>query len=234
MKLQRFIGDFDLSQATIINEDPDLFNQLKNVLRLSNGDKIILADGKGSEAEAEIQFQGKHLSFRITGNKMRCSEPDKKVTLYCAILKKENFELVAQKATECGVEEIVPILSARTVKTGLRQDRLEKIIKEAAEQCGRGMIPQLGESVNLTEALVQAGEDTKILFDKQGGEICVPAGIGKVSIFIGPEGGWTKEEIDMAREKGCVIASLGGLTLRGETAAIVASYLAVNGSLVLR
>lgn len=73
----------------------------------------------------------------------------REVILYCAILKHENFELVVQKATEAGIKEIAPIITTRTIKLDIRKDRLEKIIKEAAEQSGRGVVPVWNWPLNL-------------------------------------------------------------------------------------
>jgi 16S rRNA (uracil1498-N3)-methyltransferase len=138
---------------------------------------------------------------------------------------------VVQKATECGVKKIVPLISARTVKTGLKKERLEKIIKEASEQSGRGMLPALMETMSFSEALEQAKDNEQnFFFDASGSSFADQVlNNNSVGIFVGPEGGWTSDEINLAKEKGCLLASLGQLILRGETAAIIASYFAVYG-----
>src|SRR6185503_3112201 len=93
----------------------------------------------------------------------------REVTLYCSILKKENFELVCQKATEVGAYAICSIIAERTVKTGLNRPRLEKIIKEAAEQSGRSSLPILLEPMSFPEALSSSkANDLNVLFDKEG------------------------------------------------------------------
>jgi 16S rRNA (uracil1498-N3)-methyltransferase len=230
MKIHRFIGDFDLAQPKIISRDEELIRQIKNVLRLSIQEQVILAVAGGGEVLAVIEDLKKdEILFRILAPKENTAEPARFVTLYCSILKRENFELIAQKATECGVKKIVPIISSRTIKTGLKKDRLEKIIKEASEQSGRGIVPELGAIISLTEALVEAKANESNLFFAVGGEKLAKSNDAKkIGIFIGPEGGWTEEELALAKANDCQITSLGALTLRGETAAIVTSYLAVN------
>jgi 16S rRNA (uracil1498-N3)-methyltransferase len=229
MKQHRFIGDFNLSKSVIVSYNKELNNQIKNVLRLVIGEQVILSAGDEQEVLAEIENLNKdEVSFKVLEQRKNLAEADNFVTLYCSILKRENFELVVQKATECGVKEIVPIISARTVKTGLKSERLTKIIKEASEQSGRGLVPRLDEAISLSDALKSAKTNDLNLFFDASGEKLTQLVIGKnIGIFIGPEGGWTDKEISLAKEHGCKIVSLGPLILRGETAAIVASYLAV-------
>jgi len=140
MRLNRFFGNFDLKAETIRSSDEDLINQLKNVLRLNNGDEIILCDGKLNEAiyaiksigRNEVVFSAKGGS--ASGGKVTAWQNKKEfssdIILYCSVLKRENFELVIQKAVELGVKEIVPIIAKRTIKLGLRADRAQKIIKD--------------------------------------------------------------------------------------------------------
>lgn len=238
MKIHRFIGSFDLSKKEVEIINPENIKQIKDVLRMEKGDKIILSDGKGREAEVVIN--------EITKNKISASvleltnkqELNRKVTLFLAILKKENFELSVQKAVEVGVSNIVPIVTERTIKTGLNVDRLEKIILEASEQSGRSIVPTLSPIFNFKEALeigknsdlpAQTGE--KIIFHiTEEDNIYAPDKTAKnISIFIGPEGGFTEKEIDLAKDFGYSVASLGTFILRGETAAIIATYRAAEG-----
>lgn len=234
MKIHRFIYNFDAVVTKLRVHDQKLLKQLKNVLRLKNGSKVIFVDGKGNEAEARlITLKNNYAEFELLSHYKNLSEPDTRVTLYCSILKRENFELVVQKATEVGVKNIVPIISERTVKLNLRIDRLEKIIKEAAEQSGRGVVPILQKAQMLNSALEtkDGGQILNLFFDPSGLALTSKfrGGFSKnVNIFIGPEGGWSDIEIAEAKDAGFNIVSLGKTILRAETAAIVASYLAVN------
>ena len=232
MRSYRFIGNFNFSENSIKIIEPDSINQIRNVLRFEVGDKLILSDGKMNEVLAEIEEMRKDfISVKILEVRLNKNEPQKKVVLYCAILKRENFELVAQKATEVGIREIVPMICQRTVKFGLKEDRLKKIIKETAEQSGRGIVPILGQTISFDKAIDQArNNDFNLFFDARGEDFSkVISAMGqtkKNGVFIGPEGGWEEKEIEIARSiENFKIVSLGNLTLRAETAAIVASYL---------
>lgn len=234
MRLHRFIGDYDLRAGALTVSDAGLVNQLKNVFRLATGDAVILCDGRGSEAQSVIEGFGKAtVDFSIEEVRAVATESPVEVTLYCAVLKRENFEWVAEKAVECGAAAIVPVLSERTVKLGLREDRLLKIMREAAEQSGRGAMPQLIRAMTFKEALSDAArQDLNVIF-----EIGVPlfsqaaitaAGAKRVGVFVGPEGGWTEEEIADAKDREFLVAGLGRRVLRGETAAAVAVFLAAT------
>lgn len=236
MRLHRFIGEFNLSKSKLTISDKEIVNQILKVLRLKVGDEIYLGDGKENSALAKISAISK------TGIEVQLSEVGKNESelpvygiLYCSILKRENFELVAQKATEIGIKEIVPIISSRTIKLNLREDRLEKIIKEAAEQSGRGELPILHKPMNFDDALTHSRANDLNIFCHPGGELLkdIKHAFQKVGIFVGPEGGWDEAEekvfANLSTGAGHYkIANLGPLTLRAETAAIVATYAVLN------
>jgi 16S rRNA (uracil1498-N3)-methyltransferase len=115
------------------------------------------------------------------------------------------------------------------VKTGLNIERLQKIIREASEQSGRNTVPTLSPILNFVDALLQNNNaDEKIIFHLSTAPYSPDKKADKVNIFIGPEGGFTENEIELAKKSGYIPACLGALTLRGETAAIIATYRAVN------
>ena len=234
MKIHRFIGEFKLKTGHIIISDAEIFNQMKNVLRLEAGETIILGDGKLNEGEAKIISFGKgSVEVEIMEVGKNTNEPSTDVILYCSILKKENFEWVVQKATELGIKEIVPVISKRTVKLNLRADRLEKIIREAAEQSGRGIVPKIHEPINFEDAVRDISKDGgNLFFDISGVVISIlkpnTYNLKPVSVWVGPEGGWDDTEIELARANKFTVVSLGKLTLRAETAAIVASGLVLS------
>lgn len=231
MKLHRFIGNFDFNNRRLRVGDLNLVSQLKNTLRLVPGDKVILGDGQSKEALAEIiEYYKNGVELELLEVKDNQNEPSKEAILYCSILKKENFELVVQKATEIGIKRIVPLITARTVKLNLKTDRLEKIVKEAAEQSGRGMLPVVSEPMIFSEVLNDVrGNAINLFFHPEGSGFDRKELLArqKIGIFIGPEGGWTDEEVSMGRAANCEVVTLGRLTFRAETAAIIASYLAL-------
>jgi len=229
MKLHRFIGNFDCGSDHIEITDADVVSQILRVLRLGVGDRLILSDGAGNECIGEIaERQKERVTIHIVERYKNTNESAVASVLYCAILKRENFELVVQKATEIGISEIVPVITQRTVKLDIKEDRLRKIIAEAAEQSGRGRVPILHAPMQFADALNDAKRNAVNLFfalSETSIETVDLHGKQSRGIFIGPEGGWTEEEAAAARGAGCAVVSVGPLTLRAETAAIVAVYL---------
>ena len=234
MRLHRFIGNFDFSKESLEISDRGLVNQVKNVFRLKEGAELILCDGKKQEALASITALDKNsVTLKIKSVSENVNEPENQIFLYCSILRKENFELAAQKATEAGVTEIFPLITRRTVKTSINLERLEKIVKEAAEQSGRGIVPKIHKPLTLNDALKHAeANSTNIFFRPSGMPISkVKVYPPKVGIFIGPEGGWDEEETTAAEGTKMTMVTLGKLILRAETAAAVGTYLAAQNFL---
>lgn len=234
MKIHRFIIPYEIRDNSVTVQDSELIHQFRNVLKFKTGEIVILTNESMLEVTVRIVHMSKDtIQFEVIDEKINTNESKNKVILYLAILKRENFELVVQKATEIGVHKIVPIITKNTVKTGLRYDRLEKIAKEAAELSGRSTVPMIIEAMEYKEALQDAQNyQTKIIFDISGNHVTPKKGLGEGSlskvVFVGPEGGFTENEVTEAKDAGFNVASLGTLTLRGETAAIVSTYLAIN------
>ena len=234
MRTHRFIGDFNFSGDRIEIGDPDIVRQMRSVLRLEVGKEVILGNGNKDEVVAVIaEIKKNSIEFQVVKRMKNMNEPKIEVVLYCAILKSEHFEFVVEKATEVGVHEIVPILTERTVKLDVRVDRLSKIAREAAEQSGRGIVPLVRDHLTFNNAMTDAERNDMNFFlhaDKKARDFreTSPEKSKRVGIFVGPEGGWTDNEVNLVRKSKFVVATLGKLTLRSETAAIVASYLALQ------
>ncbi|MEK7630818.1 MAG: RsmE family RNA methyltransferase [Patescibacteria group bacterium] len=232
----RFIGSFNLADSHLLVRDGAFFNQCKNVLRLREGQEIVLGDGKGSEARAKILAYGtRSVSVELLDRATVTREVPIEATLYASMLKHEHFEFVVQKATEAGIARIVPIESARTVKKGMKRARLETIMREASEQSGRAHTPVLEDMMTFGEALDAAKAAGRVVFFDSSGIALTDIPTAKkgtsIALFVGPEGGWDAQELAGAHDAGCVIASLGGLVLRAETAATIAVYLGAHGLL---
>ncbi len=232
MKLHRFIGPFDLSQPSITITDPELIHQIQHVLHLAIGEHLLLGDGQGHEAEARIViFSSRGVETELIRTVTSMAEPGAHVILYCAVLKRENFDWVVQKATEVGVKEIVPLITERTIKLQFKRPRLAKVIREAAEQSGRGVVPVLHDPIKFNAVLPHASHnDVNYFLDAFGEpwEMKKETAKGTLGIFVGPEGGWSPDESAKAKESDFFITTLGRLIFRAETAAIVASYLATQ------
>lgn len=230
-KIHRFFIDIPLALGEISIRDEALVNQIVKVLKLRSEEPIALFNSSNQEAVGTITGVSKiAVTIEITSLEVK-TENVRKVHLYAAILKKENFEYGIQKAVEVGVSSITPLLSERTVKTGLKIDRLEKIITEAAELCGRTIVPELTDTLSYTDALQEAIKNGVVL-------VCDSSGVpykevlkntsGPISVFVGPEGGFSDSELEIARSMGAIITGMGKFTMRGETALTVASFLCVN------
>lgn len=230
MKIPHFLGNFNLRLGQLMIGDIEVVRQIRDVLKLKKDDHVILCDGNGQQADVEVVKVGKKdvevFVIRIFGEE---SEPTNQVTLYCALLKKEKMEWMVQKAVEAGAYKIIPILTERNAKIKFDRPHLEKIIKNAAEQAERAILPLLGEVIDLELACAECGQNKlNIFFDPSGKSVSdlprlkKPSNIG---IFIGPEGGWSDPELALAKDKGMQIVSLGNTILQAETAAIIGTYL---------
>jgi 16S rRNA (uracil1498-N3)-methyltransferase len=227
MRLNRFFIDERLVVGDLRLTDDELLNQWKNVLKLKVDDQVVLINEGFGEALARIALlTKKEAVVKIEKITEVLITNENLVTLHCAILKKDNFELVCQKATEVGVDTIVPVLTDRTVKLALNQDRLEKIVREASEQSGRTTIPKIGKAISLKDLLWAKPAGRKIILDMSGSKP-TPADTKGINILIGPEGGFTDKEIMEAKNSGWEPVSLGENVYRAETAAIIGSYLGV-------
>lgn len=228
MRERRFIGTYTINNTTLTIRDRNIVHQIGHVVRLKPHDEIVISDGEKEEYFCSIVSITKTTVVCDIKKRNFVSEPKKKIALYCAILKKDNFELVAQKVTEIGITDIIPLITDRTIKTKLSEERLKKIIREATEQSGQTRLPVLHAPTSFMNVIRDA-QEVKIVFHQDAPRLNskeMPK--DAVNIFIGPEGGWSDEELALAEKSGALIRSLGEHTLRAETAAIVASYLAYS------
>jgi len=231
MHLHRFILNFELNKEKVLIKDKEIIFQIRRVLRFRPGKKIILVNNNLSkEALAEIlNFNDDLITVKILEVFESKKEYEKEVRLYIAILKKENFELVCQKTTEIGVKKIIPLITEHTVKLNFKKERILKIIKEAAEQSGRLIIPEFLEIQKFEDIVFNLKNNgLNLFFDPNGEKL---KNFEKeilnhkvINVFIGPEGGWSEKEINLAKENGFLIANLGNFTLRAETAAICSTF----------
>jgi 16S rRNA (uracil1498-N3)-methyltransferase len=227
MRLHRFFIEQKIETNNIVVTGEALIHQWRNVFRMKPGEKVVLFNNSGFEFEAEItRLEKKEAELIIDEKREGAVRPRREATLFMSLIKKDNFEWVVEKATELGITKIVPILATRSEKKNINMDRLQKIAREASEQSGRTILPEIGEIVSFSDAL-QMAKGTSFMFHLSGTPL-VPEGSETntpVSLFIGPEGGWTDEEIAEATQKGVEVRKLGGGVLRAETAAIAISTL---------
>lgn len=203
---------------------------LARVMRVAAGDAVVLCDDVTGEWAARVVEAGKREVMLDVVEHLREREAVPDFWLCPALLKKDRFDLVLEKASELGVARIVPVLTRRCVADKLNAERARTIMIEAAEQCARTALPGLGEPVKLDALLRDWPSDRTLFFaDETGGE--PPASVfaahaGPAALLIGPEGGFDDAERAAIRAHPMARAiSLGPRILRGETAAIAASAL---------
>lgn len=215
------------TQVTIEGEE---FAHLTHVMRKRIGDVIVVVDGKGSAYEVVIDAIAKDRALcTIETHQEMAREPRIDVTLAVGLLKNSShFDFLVEKATEIGVNTIVPLLTERAIPRHARIDRWQKIALAAMKQSGRCVLPKVRPLVSFAEVLASTQSNGLRLIPhekidtRQMGDV-VSSDNSSVFICIGPEGGFTDNEVDEAVRSGFVPVSLGERRLRTETAAIVAA-----------
>ena len=205
------------------------------VLRLKNGENVLVCDGKGKECVCTVSDVSPGQISLVVQKRQDCqSEPAVWASVYMAFPKGDKLEHVIQKATELGACEIVAFPSARCVSRPdekslkKKQERWQKIAASAAEQSGRGLVPQVVIVNSYKAALERAGEaDLSILFYENERATTLKMAVEEksfqsVSLLTGPEGGLEEKEVEMAKTAGFRICTLGSRILRCETAPLCA------------
>jgi len=198
---------------------------LLTVMRLSAGARLLVFDGIAGEYEAEISTVTRKAATISILHQTRPPEPPcQKIWLCFALLKRQKTDLVVEKATELGVTHIQPIITARTQADHVNLDRLRAIAIEAAEQCESLLIPSIFAPIPFAKLVSTLPGETKIfLADERrtAPALCRPPGEAPLALIIGPEGGFTGEELAaIGGQQNVNRVSLGARILRAETAAI--------------
>ena len=228
--------------AELLQSDPVVFpaetsHQISAVLHLKVGQRVTLLDNRGMEFEVELAAVGNKVVLgKIVDRRPADSEADLRVSLYLSLTQREKFEWALQKCTEVGAAGFVPVITSRslvqsTTEARTKYERWQKILQEAAEQSGRGLIPSLWEPLRFGQALAHARQSHDLVFipwEKEETttlrQAVARAGTPqRIAVFIGPEGGYSSEEISLACQAGAVPVTLGKRILRMETAAVVAA-----------
>ena len=228
-----FVGA-PLGDGAQVNIDGPQAHYLARVMRVGIGDAVILCDDVSGEWAARAVAVGKRdLTLEcVTHLRGREDVPD--FTLCAALLKKDRFDLVLEKACELGVRRIQPVLTRRCVADKLNLDRARATLIEAAEQCARTALPEIAEPVKLDAMLKgwaqsQVAPRTLFFADEMGGAPAAAsftAQTGPAALLTGPEGGFTDEERTAIRAHAAARPiTLGPRILRGETACIAATAL---------
>ena len=209
--------------------------QHAKVLRLKSGEEVLVCDGDGQECLCRVaEFDGKELTLTVCDRRDSVTEAAVRVSVYMAFPKADKLEHVIQKATELGAYEIVAFPSGRCVsrpdEKSLKKklERWQKIAASAAEQSGRGRIPQVIALGSYAEALSRAAQaDKALMFYENEQAVTLKmalsgGGYKTVSLLTGPEGGLEEKEVEQARAAGLQVCTLGKRILRCETAPLCA------------
>lgn len=228
--MRRFFIEKIEKPAVTIRGD-EAYHMLK-VLRMVAGDFFYLIDGSGCEYLCRIESIGTdHLVASVGDESAAARVPGVQITLYQAMLKKDNMDLVLQKATELGIAAFVPVLAARCIKrpddAAKLAEKYGRIAREAAKQCGRLTIPDIGVLTAIKDLKTILQRHQTVLLAYEHADIPIKTRLQggcpqDIALIIGPEGGFEPGEVQMLLAAGAIECSLGSLILRAETAAIAA------------
>lgn len=229
--MKKLFTEYDgVSEKIYLNEEQS--RHITKSLRMKKGDMLTVCTGDGNDYGCiidEINKDGARLA--VCYKQASDSEADIKISLYQGVPKGDKFEDIIQKCTELGVYEIIPVLTKRCVsrpqekQAEKKRQRYARIALEAAQQSGRGIVPDIKKMTELKTAVSQCEADIKIVFYEGGGEplsALIKKGAKSAAVFIGPEGGFEKEEVELLKQNGAVAATLGKRILRTQTAPVAA------------
>lgn len=226
---------FPIKQSEIKDNQVNLsgsdYRHIVRVLRLKQGSGITLFDECGLEHSGKItEISTKEIKVAITGTKHIETEPRLNITLLQGIPKGEKMDFIVEKATELGVKNIIPVITERSqVRHTQKIKRWQRIALESSKQCGRFILPEIHEVINFDQAIKNnINCKLAIILYEKGQEYLKQRiktssqPIDTISLFVGPEGGFSETEISLAEDNGFIRMGLGPRILRTETASIVA------------
>lgn len=228
-----FVSPEQVKDDYIIITGPDV-NHIARVLRLGAGDCLTVLDGRGTLYEAVIKRAGKdEVLCAIEKRSKVKSTPSLRLTLVQGIPKGDKMDLIVQKGAELGVSRVIPLISQRVVvklegdKSGKKRERWQRIALEAAKQCRRPDVPEVAEPAGWDRVLANLpGEVLALMpWEEENALSLREVLMGNtpqedVFVFIGPEGGFTADEVEQARARGVRPVTLGPRILRTETAGL--------------
>ena len=225
-----YIADHNSSKKEIVL-DEDTSRHVVQVLRIKEGEKLNLTDGKGNLVTAEVtDNHKKHCSVKVVGSRFTPPVP-RKITMAISLLKNTNrFEWFLEKVTEIGISEIIPLICERTEKQKFRYDRMKGICVSAMLQSQQSWLPVVHEPKQFNHLAIEQFNDQQkfIAHCEEFGEknsLSTFESLNHSMILIGPEGDFTKQEIELALQNNFIPVSLGDTRLRSETAGVVAATL---------
>lgn len=232
--LPRLFVRTPLSESQRVELDAGQANYLGSVMRLGEGAELLVFDGRSGEWLARIAQAAKKRMALTVERQTREPEAAPDVWLAFAPVKRTQTDWLVEKATELGAARLLPVMTQRTVAERVKLERLQSIAIEAAEQCGRTILPGIDEPITLKQLLAERDTGRRLYFaDESGGQPATAAfEPGPAIILTGPEGGFTDGEREAIRAAPNAVAiSLGPRILRAETAALaaLAAWMSVAG-----
>jgi len=213
----------------------DEADHVRRVLRAKVGSAVRVFDGRGSEREARVAALGRQaVEVELGDAVMPAAECRVRVTLAQAVLKGDKTDAVVRDAVMMGVAAVQPLLTARAdvpaaaFERGARLERWRRVAVASVKQCGRAVVPEIAPPRTLQECVAGCLCEANVILVEpsaaavEAGRADVPAAPSSALVLVGPEGGWSREEVEAAVAAGCVPMTLGPRTLRADTAAIVA------------
>lgn len=225
-----YTDNFNSSQKAILL-DEDTSRHVVQVLRMKKGELLNLTDGKGHLLTTEITGEHKKHCEVVVTEMQFVPSPIRKISIGLSLIKNNSrFEWFLEKATETGVDEIIPLICERTEKQKFRGDRLKNIVISAMLQSQQCWLPVLHEPVQFKTAVENAKQQQKFIGhcieeEKQNLPDVINEAMSSQLILIGPEGDFSKSEIDFALQHHFIPVALGNTRLRTETAGIAAAVL---------
>lgn len=233
-----FISDDNIFEDKIIIKGEDV-NHIKNVLRCKVGDMLVLSNGDGIDFQVRIDsFEQRQIITKIENVSKSKTEPPLSITLFQGIPKGNKMDFIVQKSVELGIKRIVPIITERTIsRFSNEKDKAKKALRwqrialEAAKQCNRSIIPKVDTPMNFTNIMNLFNNFDFIVLPYEM-EKCMTlensireikadgVKIKSIGLIIGPEGGFSEEEVDEAVNRGAKSVTLGPRILRTETAGL--------------
>jgi 16S rRNA (uracil1498-N3)-methyltransferase len=230
-----FVKSQEIENEKIMISGED-FNHIKNVLRLRQGDSLVISDGNCTDYAVVIDsYSCNYLVARIVDRYKNSNESEIDITLFQGVPKSDKMDMIIQKSVELGVKRIVPVFTERTVvKMNSEKDirnkitRWQRIAIEASKQCNRGIMPTVEVPIAFYDSVTKLKQSdlNLIPYEKEEGNKLKPVlkgnGAKTISVMIGPEGGFSNNEVELAVENGFLPVTLGPRILRTETAGLLA------------
>lgn len=228
-----FVPPAALAGERVALADQGLAHQLARVLRLGPGERVLLLDGLGLACEVELTAIGREeVAGRVLRRARAGGEPPVELTVYLALMRPERFEWALQKCVELGARRVAPVQFARSLPAdradARKLERWRRIVREAAEQSCRGLLPAVAEPMAFAAACDEAGSAELALILWEGEAPTLRDALRRsppasIAVIGGPEGGIAAEELTAARARGMMPVSLGPRVLRAETAPVAAA-----------